>query len=101
MYQGYYAAVPKFEVIPLQVTGSTPEFVVSEMTCKGVAGFDLPAMGLKAGDTLELIGASLFWWKWEGEGEQWDGSLADEAIRGWKITHERVYFQPRKANSDA
>lgn len=92
MYQGAYKAIPKFEILGSKLTGSGADFVVTEMRCKGIAAFDLPT-GLKAGDTLDLTGASLFWWKWEGNGE-WDGSLTDEAIRGWKIIHERVYFQP-------
>lgn len=57
-------AIPQFEVIESVCHGSTLEFMVIEMKCKGIAGSDIPAMGLKAGDILNWIGASLFWWKW-------------------------------------
>lgn len=91
-YSQAYAAMPTFRITDPKITGFTPEFVAAEMQCEGETVVDLPHIGLKAGDTLHLIGVSLFWWKWEGEGEAWDGTLSDEAVRGWKIVRERSYF---------
>ena len=91
-YTQAYSAMPTFRIIEPKATGFTPEFVAAEMRCEGEAVIDLPHAGLKAGETLRLVGVSLFWWRWEGEGAQWDGSLSDEAVRGWKIVHERSYY---------
>jgi hypothetical protein len=84
--------MPTFRITDPKITGFTPEFVTAEMRCEGETITDLPHIGLKAGETLRLVGVSLFWWRWEGKGEQWDGSLSDEAIRGWKIVRERSYY---------
>ena len=91
-YTQAYSAMPTFRITEPKTTGFTPEFVACEMRCEGEAVIDLPHAGLKAGETLRLVGVSLFWWRWEGEGAQWDGSLSDEAVRGWKIVHERSYY---------
>ena len=95
-YTQAYAALPKFVIVNPTTTAFVPEFVTAEMTCEGQAGVDLPHMGLKAGETVRMIGVSLFWWKWEGKGPEWDGSLSDEAVRGWKIVRERAYYQMSK-----
>ena len=76
------------------MTGPTPEFTAIEMECEGTAGTDIPALGLKAGEVLRLKGVSLYWWRWEGPSDEWDGSLSDEAVRGWKIVREHAYFVP-------
>ena len=78
----------------VKLTGPTPEFMAVEMECEGKADSDQPAWGLKAGDSLKLKGVSLFWWKWEGSGSEWDGSLDDEVVRGWKIVEEHAYHTP-------
>lgn len=114
-YTQAYAAMPTFRITtePKQATGFTPEFATAEMRCEGEIAIDLPPhhpAGLtKAGETLHMVGVSLFWWRWEGhqgeeghegkgegEGEggaeEWDGSLSDEAVRGWKIVRERAYY---------
>lgn len=91
-YAAAYEAIPSFKIDEAKTTGFTPEFVVSEMKCEGVVGCDLPYRGLKAGDTLKLTGVNLFWWRWEGPTEAWDGSLSEEAVRGWKIYEEHAYY---------
>jgi hypothetical protein len=63
------------------------------MKCEGQVGADLPAVGLKAGETASYIGVSLFWWRWEGDGEAWDGSLSEDSVRGWKVVEEHAYHQ--------
>jgi ketosteroid isomerase-like protein len=94
-YTQAYAAMPTFRISEPNITG-TPEFVAAEMRCEGETCVDLPHMGLKAGDTLRFVGVSLFWWRWEGEGAEWDGSLSDEAVRGWKIVEEHAYHNLAK-----
>ena len=84
--------MPSFRIFDPKITGLTPDFVACEMKCEGATAIDLPHLGLKAGEIMRLVGVSLFWWKWEGEGAQWDGSLSDEALRGWKIVRERAYY---------
>ena len=99
MYAQAYKAIPSFKISDKGATGFTPEFMAAEMTCEGTAAMDLPQMGLKAGETMIMTGVSLFWFRWEGEGgEEWDGSLSDEAVRGWKIIRERAYFQSTRAS---
>ena len=98
-YAQAYASIPTFRITDPKITGFTPEFVAAEMKCEGEAAIDLPHIGLKAGETMHLVGVSLFWWKWEGEGAQWDGSLSDEAVRGWKIVQERSYYNFTKKAS--
>jgi hypothetical protein len=98
-YAAGYKAMPTFKILDPKTTGFTPEFVACEMKCEGITAVDLPQAQLQAGETLRLIGVSLFWWRWEGPGENWDGSLSEEAVRGWKITEERAYFTELKANS--
>ena len=98
-YAAGYKAMPTFKILDPKTTGFTPEFVACEMKCEGITAVDLPHAQLKAGETLRLTGVSLFWWRWEGPGESWDGSLSEEAVRGWKITEERAYFTEPKANS--
>jgi ketosteroid isomerase-like protein len=83
-YTGAYAMMPTFRITPTKVTGPTPEFVAAEMRCEGETA---------GGETMRLVGVSLFWWRWEGERE-WDGSLGDEGVRGWKIVRERAYYTP-------
>lgn len=95
-YTMAYQALPRFQIIEGKTTGFTPEFVASELVCEGVSAFDLAEKDVKAGETLEFKGVSLFWWKWEGSGDEWDGTLTDEAIRGWKIIREHVYVTTRK-----
>ena len=92
-YTQAYAAMPSFKVRILKLTGFTPEFVACEMECEGKASSDMPGFDLKAGDSLRLRGVSLFWWRWEGEGEDWDGTMSEAAIRGWKIIEEHAYHQ--------
>ena len=91
-YAQAYFTMPTFRITEPKITGFTPEFVVAEMRCEGKVAIDLPHAGLKAGETMHLVGVSLFWWRWEGEGAEWDGSLSDEAVRGWKIVRERSYY---------
>lgn len=50
-------------------------------------------MGLKAGEMLKLRGVSLFWWRWEGEGDEWNGRLDEANVKGWKIVKEHAYHQ--------
>ena len=85
--------MPKFKVSELQTSGHA-EFVASEGKCEAQVAIDFPEKGMKAGDTLKLTVVSLFWWRWEGSGEEWDGSLSEEAIRGWKLFKEHAYVQP-------
>ena len=92
-YAQAYAAMPTFKIHTFKITGFTPEFVACEMECEGKVSTDLPGFDLKAGDSMRLKGVSLFWWKWEGEGEDWDGTLSEAAIRGWKIIEEHAYHQ--------
>jgi hypothetical protein len=98
-YKAGYKAMPTFKILDPKTTGFTPEFVACEMKCEGITAVDLPQAQLQAGETLRLTGVSLFWWRWEGPGVNWDGSLSEEAVRGWKITEERAYFTESKANS--
>lgn len=92
-YAQAYKMIPVFRVAPSRTTAPTPEFVASEMSCEGEVGMDILALGLKAGDTMKLKGVSLFWWKWEGDGE-WNGELSEEKLRHWKIAEETAYFLP-------
>lgn len=66
------------------------------MECEGTAAVSLQQMGLEAGATFKLRGVSLFWWRWEGERDAWNGSLDDESLRGWKIVQENAYHMPAK-----
>jgi hypothetical protein len=91
-YANAYDAIPKFKISNFEITSVNPEFVVCEMNCEGVAAKDLPHLELKTGDVLKTTGVSLFWWRWEGEGNEWDGSLSEEGVRGWKIVQERAYL---------
>jgi hypothetical protein len=100
MYAHVYKAIPSFKISDGGATGFMPEFVAAEMTCEGTAAMDLPQMGWKAGETMIITGVSLFWFRWEGEGEEWNGSLSDEAVRGWKIIRERAYYQFAKKASE-
>ena len=84
--------MPTFRITEPKTAGSSPDFVACEMRCEGEVAMDLPHVGLKAGDTMRLVGVSLFWWRWEGKNAQWDGSLSDKAVRGWKIVRERAYY---------
>lgn len=98
-YSVAYKAVPQFWWFRLnhsKITGFTPEFMALEMRCEGQVAANLPHLGMNPGDTLLLTGVSLFWWRWEGPGTAWDGSLSEEALRGWKITEERVYITTTK-----
>ncbi|KAI1266413.1 hypothetical protein F5Y18DRAFT_425655 [Xylariaceae sp. FL1019] len=88
-----YDSMPTFKVLESSSTGHTAEFVACEMRCEGRAGIDLPGLGVKAGETVTHVGVSLFWWGWEGDDEEWDGSLSEEAVRGWKIVEEHAYYQ--------
>jgi hypothetical protein len=98
-YTQAYAAMPTCRFTEGKTTGFTPEFSASELRLEGEVAVDLPHWGLKAGETLRLVGVSLFWWKWEGEGPEWDGSLSDEAVRGWKLVRERSYYNfPSKSS---
>ena len=90
-YANAYDAIPTFRISNSKTTGFTPEFVVCEMNCEGEATKDVPHLRLKAGDLLKTTGVSLFWWRWEGKGNEWDGSLSEEGVRGWKIIQERAY----------
>lgn len=94
-YAATYEAIPTFRIQLVRATCYTPEFTTVEMTCEGEAGKDLPAVGMKAGDTMRLVGVSLFWWRWEGKGSEWGGGLDDETVRGWKIVEEQAYFSPQ------
>ncbi|KAI0141583.1 hypothetical protein GGR57DRAFT_404527 [Xylariaceae sp. FL1272] len=91
-YAMAYDSMPTFKILESKSTGHTPEFVACEMTCEGQVGIDLPGLGAKAGETVTHVGVSLFWWRWEGDGE-WEGSLSQEAVRGWKIIEEHAYYQ--------
>ena len=92
-YAEIYRAMPTFRIVEAETTGYTPEFVVGEFVCETVAGADVPQSGVKKGDTIRMKAISMFWWRWEGEGE-WTGALDDEAVAGWKIYRERVYVLP-------
>ena len=96
-YTKAYEALPTFRISNARISGPTPEFTVCEMRCEGEAREDVPYLGLKAGDTLRMTGVSLFWWRWEGNGDEWDGSLSEDQIRGWKIIDEHAYYLPVKA----
>ena len=100
-YTGAYKAIPKFKISEGQTSGHA-DFVASEMKCEGQVAFDLPERGMKAGDTLKMAGVSLFWWRWEGggDGEEWDGSLSEEAVRGWKLFKEHTYVLPLPAKGE-
>ena len=98
-YTQAYRAFPTFRISNEGTTGFTPEFVACEMKCEGEAGIDLPHLGAKTGETLSWTGVSLFWYRWEGSGEEWDGSLSEEAVRGWKIIRERAYHVNSKKPS--
>ena len=98
-YAQAYWAIPTFRGSNEGTTGFTPEFVACEMKCEGEPAIDLPHLGAKAGETLSWTGVSLFWYRWEGNGEEWDGSLSDEAVRGWKIIRERAYHVATKKPS--
>jgi hypothetical protein len=89
-----YEAIPTFNIQVVNITCHSPEFVALEMMCEGKAAKDLPALALKAGDTLKLTGVSLFWWRWEGKGEEWNGDVSEDAVRGWKVIRERAYYFP-------
>ena len=85
-------------MVESKATAPTAEFVAAEIICEGVPGFDMPAFDIKKGEKLRLEGVSLFWWKWEGPGDDWDGSLGEEQLRGWKIVEEHVYVTPSKGS---
>ena len=100
-YANAYDAIPTFRISNSKMTGFTPEFVVCEMNCEGEAAKDVPHLRLKAGDILTTTGVSLFWWRWEGKGNEWNGSLSEEGVRGWKIIEERAYhLMERKADEN-
>lgn len=91
-YTHAYTAVPTFKVHMVGLTGPTPDFCAVEMECQGQMATNLPGTDSKSGDVMNLIGVSLFKWKWEGEESDWDGSLSEETVRCWKIVDERAYF---------
>lgn len=93
-YSKAYEAIPTFKVDVVKITGPSPDFTVCEMRCEGDVAVDMPHMGLKSGDKLKLVGVSLFWWRWEGGPEGWNGSLDEQSVRGWKIIAERAYHLP-------
>jgi hypothetical protein len=91
-----YKAIPMFNIPDSRSTAFTPEFVALELVCEGEPAVELPNLGLKAGEKMVMTGVTLFEWRWEGPGEAWDGSLSDEAVRGWKIIEERLYINTKK-----
>ncbi|KAI8623351.1 hypothetical protein F5Y19DRAFT_458915 [Xylariaceae sp. FL1651] len=90
-YAMTYKSMPAFRITESKFTAHTLEFVACEMKCDGQAGIDLPGLGAKAGETVTLTGVSLFWCRWEGDGE-WDGNLSEEVVKGWKIIEEHAYY---------
>ncbi|KAF2165676.1 hypothetical protein M409DRAFT_23966 [Zasmidium cellare ATCC 36951] len=91
-YTSAYTAIPTFKITSAVSTG-TAEFVASELDCQGMAGVALPQMGIQKGASFKLKGVSLFWWRWDGEGEEWGGGLDEESVKGWKIVRENAYHQ--------
>lgn len=91
-YSSTYTAIPTFKITSAVSTG-TAEFVASELECQGTAGVALPQMGIAKGASFKLKGVSLFWWRWEGGGEEWGGGLDEESVKGWKIVRENAYHQ--------
>jgi hypothetical protein len=95
-YSMAYKGIPVFDITESKTTAFNPEFVALELVCEGEPAVDLPNLGMHAGDKMVMTGVTLFWWRWEGPGEEWDGSLSDEAVRGWKIIEERLYINTKK-----
>ena len=93
-YTKAYEPFPIFRISNAKITGFTPEFTTGEMRCELGVLEDTPNLGLKAGDVMTMMGVSLFWWRWEGNGDEWDGSLSEDQVRGWKIIEEHAYYKP-------
>ena len=55
--------------------GESPEFVTWEMVLTVTMDHDEPALGIVAGQTSTIRGVALQWWRWEGDGEKWEGGL--------------------------
>lgn len=94
-YAQIYAAIPTFRITSSKSTDHSAEFVAIEMTCEGISAFAMPGTAVKEGDKFEMVGVSLYWWKWEGPGEQWNGNLSEEGIKGWKIVRESAYMSTK------
>ena len=71
-----------------------------EMLIGIVYDIDEPMMAIQAGEQAFVRGVAVQEWQWEGEGDTWNGSLADDAVKGWKIVRENDYMVPLKARSE-
>lgn len=91
-FKGSTRAMSTLKVLESSSRGTTPEFVVWEMLLE--VGFDVdePALDIQKGQKALIRGVFLTWWKWEGEGEQWNGDLGEQGLRGWKIVKESDYM---------
>ena len=81
--------------------GESPEFVTWEMVLTVTMDHDEPALGIVAGQTSTIRGVALQWWRWEGDGEKWEGDLtaSKKGVLGWKIIKETDYMIPLKVGS--
>jgi len=85
-------SMSSMRILEDSTSGSTPDFVAWEMLVEVTYNIDEPALGIKKGSKARLRGLGLQWWRWEGEGKEWNGDLSEEGIRGWKIVKENDYF---------
>ncbi len=85
-------SMSSMKILEDSTSGSTPDFVAWEMLTEITYNVDEPALDIKKGSKAKLRGLTLQWWRWEGDGKQWNGDLSERGIRGWKILKENDYF---------
>ena len=93
-------SMSSMKILEDSTSGTTPDFVAWEMLTQVTYNVDEPALGIKKGANAKLRGLSLQWWRWEGEGKEWNGDLSEQGIRGWKIVKENDYFVTLKEGAE-
>ena len=95
MFTKTLGTISSMRILESQTFG-TPDFTNWELLIEVVVDVDEPTMGLRKGQKNFVRGSSLIWWRWEGEGRKWNGSLEDTdsktGLRGWKIVREHDYM---------
>lgn len=81
-------------------TSGTADFSVWEMLLEVTYRVDEPKMGIAAGQTAFVRGVAVQVWQWMGDGEHWEGGLAEEEVRKWKIVREHDYMVTLKDGSE-
>ncbi|OAL28492.1 RuvB-like helicase 2 [Fonsecaea nubica] len=91
-----FSHMTSLRVVKSTTSGNTPEFVTWEMDIEIVNKEDEPALGIRKGQPIPLKGIAVQWWRWEGEGNEWDGDVSEKGVRGWEVLKENDYFIPAR-----